>query len=264
MEKARDAFRTISEVASWLETPAHVLRFWESKFNQVKPVKRAGGRRYYRPSDMQLLGGIKKLLHEDGMTIKGVQKILREEGVKKVAAAFATASPRRCRGTGARRKDRPLQRTSDRVDRRRDRNTCRAHPGRRWRCGSRNSRNAPTRTGQYGQEPVLADAAAQKSTIPKDLPSETEAPASETAALEGAEAGLPDRMKARLQMQHRGQGHGCRCRTPKRIPADEDIDAPPPVAARIRALHPGHLAARRDRIAPLYERLKSLRGRMGG
>lgn len=86
MAKSADAFRTISEVAEWLETPAHVLRFWESKFSQVKPVKRAGGRRYYRPSDMQLLGGIKKLLHEDGLTIKGVQKILREQGVKHVAA----------------------------------------------------------------------------------------------------------------------------------------------------------------------------------
>lgn len=85
MAKSADAFRTISEVADWLETPAHVLRFWESKFSQVKPVKRAGGRRYYRPTDMKLLGGIKKLLHEDGMTIKGVQKILREQGVRHVA-----------------------------------------------------------------------------------------------------------------------------------------------------------------------------------
>lgn len=86
MSKSRDAFRTISEVSDWLDVPAHVLRFWESKFSQVKPVKRAGGRRYYRPTDMQLLGGIKKLLHEDGMTIKGVQKLLRENGVKHVAA----------------------------------------------------------------------------------------------------------------------------------------------------------------------------------
>lgn len=82
--KARDAFRTISEVADWLDTPAHVLRFWESKFTQVKPVKRAGGRRYYRPDDMVLLGGIKVLLHDQGMTIKGVQRLLREEGVKHV------------------------------------------------------------------------------------------------------------------------------------------------------------------------------------
>lgn len=86
MSKSPDAFRTISEVAEWLDTPAHVLRFWESKFTQVKPVKRAGGRRYYRPADMELLGGIKRLLHDDGMTIKGVQKILREQGVRHVSA----------------------------------------------------------------------------------------------------------------------------------------------------------------------------------
>ena len=81
MSKSPDAFRTISEVAEWLGVQAHVLRFWESKFTQVKPIKRAGGRRYYRPSDMLLIGGIKRLLHDDGMTIKGVQKILREEGM---------------------------------------------------------------------------------------------------------------------------------------------------------------------------------------
>ena len=86
MAKSADAFRTISEVADWLGVPAHVLRFWESRFSQVKPVKRAGGRRYYRPADMQLLGGIRKLLHDDGMTIKGVQKVLREHGIKHVAA----------------------------------------------------------------------------------------------------------------------------------------------------------------------------------
>ncbi len=86
MPKSPDAFRTISEVADWLGIQAHVLRFWESKFTQVNPIKRAGGRRYYRPADMQLLGGIKKLLHEDGLTIKGVQKILREEGMSHVAA----------------------------------------------------------------------------------------------------------------------------------------------------------------------------------
>lgn len=85
MTKAKDAFRTISEVADWLDTPTHVLRFWESKFSQIKPVKGAGGRRYYRPADMDLLGGIKQLLHEDGLTIKGTQKLLREKGVKYVA-----------------------------------------------------------------------------------------------------------------------------------------------------------------------------------
>ena len=85
MEKSPDAFRTISEVADWLGVPTHVLRFWESRFAQVKPVKRAGGRRYYRPSDMELLGGIKRLLHDDGMTIRGVQKLLRDKGARHVA-----------------------------------------------------------------------------------------------------------------------------------------------------------------------------------
>lgn len=85
MVKSADAFRTISEVADWLGVQTHVLRFWESKFTQVKPVKRAGGRRYYRPADMLLLGGIHKLLRDDGMTIKGVQKLLREHGMAYVA-----------------------------------------------------------------------------------------------------------------------------------------------------------------------------------
>ena len=86
MSKSPDAFRTIREVADWLGVAAHVLRFWESKFTQIKPVKRAGGRRYYRPADMELVGGIKVLLHDRGMTVRGVQRMLREEGVAAVAA----------------------------------------------------------------------------------------------------------------------------------------------------------------------------------
>ncbi|CAN1569842.1 HTH_MlrA-like_sg2 domain containing protein [Paracoccaceae bacterium] len=85
MDKSPDAFRTISEVADVLETPAHVLRFWESRFVQIKPVKRAGGRRYYRPTDVALLAGIKRLLHDEGLTIRGVQKILRDQGTRHVA-----------------------------------------------------------------------------------------------------------------------------------------------------------------------------------
>ena len=84
MSKSPDAFRTISEVAEWLDVPAHVLRFWESKFTQVKPVKRAGGRRYYRPTDMLLLGGIQNLLHDKGLSIKDAQALLREEGIQHV------------------------------------------------------------------------------------------------------------------------------------------------------------------------------------
>jgi resuscitation-promoting factor RpfA len=92
MNKSPDAFRTISEVADVLETPAHVLRFWESRFPQIRPVKRAGGRRYYRPADVALLTGIKRLLHDEGMTIRGVQKILREQGVRFVSGVSDDSS----------------------------------------------------------------------------------------------------------------------------------------------------------------------------
>ena len=84
MNKSADAFRTIGEVADELDVPKHVLRFWESKFPQIRPMKRGGGRRYYRPEDMELLRGIRHLLHAEGYTIKGVQKILREGGIEDV------------------------------------------------------------------------------------------------------------------------------------------------------------------------------------
>jgi len=84
MSKSPDAFRTISEVSEWLDTPTYVLRFWESRFPQIKPVKRAGGRRYYRPDDMLLLGGIKQLLHFDDKSIKHVKGLLKTHGVKHV------------------------------------------------------------------------------------------------------------------------------------------------------------------------------------
>jgi len=84
LEKAPEAFRTISEVADELEVPKHVLRFWEAKFAQLKPMKRGGGRRYYRPEDVALLRGIRFLLYNDGYTIRGVQKILRSHGPRYV------------------------------------------------------------------------------------------------------------------------------------------------------------------------------------
>src|SRR6202000_356834 len=84
-QKSAEAFRTISEVALELDVPQHVLRFWESRFSQVRPVKRAGGRRYYRPEDVELLRGIRGLVDSDGVSIKGVQKVLRERGLRHVA-----------------------------------------------------------------------------------------------------------------------------------------------------------------------------------
>lgn len=95
MEKAPDAFRTISEVAELINVPQHVLRFWETRFAQIKPMKRAGGRRYYRPADVDLVRGIRSLLYGEGYTIRGVQKILKEEGVGYVVGvAQGTIKPR--------------------------------------------------------------------------------------------------------------------------------------------------------------------------
>ena len=87
VEKGPDAFRTISEVAEDLDLPQHVLRFWETRFAQIKPLKRGGGRRYYRPQDIELLRGIRALLYGEGYTIRGVQRILREQGARFVIAA---------------------------------------------------------------------------------------------------------------------------------------------------------------------------------
>ena len=89
LEKSPDAFRTISEAADELDLPQHVLRFWETRFAHIKPLKRGGGRRYYRPQDVLLLKGIRHLLYDEGFTIKGVQKILKDQGVRHVMALGA-------------------------------------------------------------------------------------------------------------------------------------------------------------------------------
>src|SRR5882762_1800711 len=86
-KKAPNAFRTISEAADELHVPQHVLRFWETKFSFIKPMKRAGGRRFYRPVDIVVLAGVRRLLHDEGYTIKGVQKLHREQGIKRLMAA---------------------------------------------------------------------------------------------------------------------------------------------------------------------------------
>ncbi len=113
MDKAPDAFRTISEVADDLDVPQHVLRFWETRFSQIKPMKRSGGRRYYRPDDVDLLRGIRRLLYGEGYTIRGVQRILKEHGVKSVqgltsdpdTAAPAGSLEERARPASSRRED---------------------------------------------------------------------------------------------------------------------------------------------------------------
>jgi DNA-binding transcriptional MerR regulator len=100
-EKAPDAFRTISEVASDLDLPQHVLRFWETRFQQIKPLKRGGGRRYYRPDDVDLLRGIRHLLYSEGYTIRGAQRILKDHGIKFVQNVWRTGAPQPARGSQA-------------------------------------------------------------------------------------------------------------------------------------------------------------------
>ena len=87
MAKGPEAFRTISEAADELHVPQHVLRFWETKFAFIRPMKRAGGRRFYRPSDIAVLRGVRRLLHDEGYTIKGVQRLHREEGLRRLVSA---------------------------------------------------------------------------------------------------------------------------------------------------------------------------------
>ena len=87
MAKGPEAFRTISEAATELGVPQHVLRFWETKFSFIRPMKRAGGRRFYRPQDLVVLRGVRRLLHEEGYTIKGVQKLHRDQGVRRLVEA---------------------------------------------------------------------------------------------------------------------------------------------------------------------------------
>jgi DNA-binding transcriptional MerR regulator len=104
VEKSPDAFRTISEVAVDLSVPQHVLRFWESRFREIKPMKRGGGRRYYRPDDVDLLRGIRHLLYGEGYTIRGVQRILKEQGLKFVQSVWQPGAPK------------PAQRPGDEAD----------------------------------------------------------------------------------------------------------------------------------------------------
>ena len=116
VEKSPEAFRNISEVASQLDIPAHVLRFWETRFSQVKPVKRSGGRRYYRPDDIELLKRIRALLYEQGYTIKGAQQVLREKTADKAPPGPAAASPGLPAGNAARALS-LLQKASERLAR---------------------------------------------------------------------------------------------------------------------------------------------------
>ncbi len=114
MDKAPDAFRTISEVADDLDVPQHVLRFWESRFTQIRPMKRGGGRRYYRPDDVDLLRGIRHLLYGQGYTIRGVQRILREQGPRFVQAVWQDGAPQPPVGHGGEESEEGAEKATER------------------------------------------------------------------------------------------------------------------------------------------------------
>jgi len=295
MEKARDAFRTISEVASWLETPAHVLRFWESKFSQVKPVKRAGGRRYYRPGDMQLLGGIKKLLHEDGMTIKGVQKILREEGIKHVSALspaldmdgdFDAPDEADVAATLKVEKkdqqaDKPVSDISDADKPKASQNPPAISPQMAERVlqearqsDDRAADQAETAGGMNGAAQVdhdakdsVAEAAkdeAEAAQLEEDTPAPQEPP--QNSEPEAADTEAEPSQEPPLSSPPDDAPEAPEPLVADGIgddPADTALEVPPAIAAQIRSMDKAAMATKRDQIAPLYARLSALRDRMG-
>jgi len=113
MKKSSDALRTISEVATDLDIPKHVLRFWESKFTQIRPMKRGGGRRYYRPADIELLKAIRHLLYGEGFTIRGVQQIFKREGIDYVKSFAATGETKATSNLASQTEDTPSEKISN-------------------------------------------------------------------------------------------------------------------------------------------------------
>ena len=268
MAKSAEAFRTISEASDLLDTPAHVLRFWESRFTQVKPVKRAGGRRYYRPSDLALLGGIKKLLHEDGMTIRGVQKILREHGIRHVAAmsiidistlgqeaeeearaeaATAKAPERAPVETALRsvtaapvetRPEEPLQ--SDWLTS--------SEPAPRWPTSP--SPDTADESDDLVHDPDDAPIEAEASNEVPEAPMEVDAPLLPTAEPDNVlPLGARNRVAPGLQPN-------------ADTVEDEDAAAPMPAAALLRAMDALRARDNRSELKSVYGRLSNLRDRM--
>lgn len=282
MDKSPDAFRTISEVAEHLQTPAHVLRFWESRFPQIRPVKRAGGRRYYRPSDVALLAGIRRLLHDEGLTIRGVQKILREQGVRHVsglsdeemeaadaaadtvdAAALPAAEVVWLHGTAD---DSPPVDDAMLADEGLD-------------AAPEAISDADLMATDLPADPAPAeeagpaamdapDDAAPAAPADPDLPGETDPepavqaaePASAEAENEAGPAAPPPAVAPPLPPDDLPL---FATKAPPAAAIDPEPHADlPTLAARLRALSPGALADRQDQIGPLFDRLAGLRNRL--
>jgi len=274
MDKSPDAFRTISEVADHLDTPAHVLRFWESRFPQVRPVKRAGGRRYYRPSDVALLAGIRRLLHAEGLTIRGVQKILREQGVRHVAGLAGGGSAALDVVDGdaeetvsigiAAPETAALDDPSDDWDRD------------EWGDGEAVTGQPEDPVPQpRAPKPLPERAALSPALFPDDLPlfalPQSGAPGVGVTGEGAPEDGVPP-LPAVQQLPLTGL-RALRAAQPPVIAAPVPVDAPAtvdlqetnlaPVLASLRALRPGALARHREAIAALMARLEVLRAAQG-
>ncbi|NGM47227.1 MerR family transcriptional regulator [Rhodobacter sp. SGA-6-6] len=254
MDKSPEAFRTISEVAEALETPAHVLRFWESRFPQIRPVKRAGGRRYYRPSDVALLTGIKRLLHDEGMTIRGVQKILREQGIRHVSGLSeeTSAEEEALEAAMAGRYDDEPKLPPERVE--------------EETAAALEAALDDTRGVVLPFAPVAEPAA--------------EAPAEEAVAelqVPEAPAAVPNESPVAAEAPPEVEVASPAEPPPQRDffdppPAPRPADSPAPaaaeasatLAARLRALPRGSLAPRAEALAGIADRIAALRGRMAG
>jgi len=256
MKKSRDAFRTISEVAEWLDIPTHVLRFWESRFSQIKPVKRAGGRRYYRPSDMELIGGVKTLLHDEGMTIRGVQKLLREKGIRHVAGFSPPLEDTGETDTGNVIEHQPQPADVTFVSSPAARSTHAATPAPDVDDRDRAGTTDEVDDDQLDMFPDHPAAAEEGTNIdgPRKVHTEGEAiiseapsvaePSNHTAADTKSAVVIPDTPDV-----------------PKTDPADDDDATPahPGIAARLALARPADLARHRDRLLAARDRLQALR-----
>lgn len=186
VDKAPDAFRTISEVADELDVPQHVLRFWETRFPQIKPMKRGGGRRYYRPDDVALVRGIRHLLYGEGYTIRGVQRLLKDKGIKFVQSVWRSGAPQA---------EPPPAEDADLIEERVAGEAEPAHPaasGRRRPAGA--GRDTSFRTTRAAQVP-----AAPAPHQAPDVASEGAGPDSRSGAGPAVESGLSGDDLRRLQ-----------------------------------------------------------------
>jgi len=252
MQKAPDAFRTISEVAELLDTPPHVLRFWESRFTQVSPVKRAGGRRYYRPADLALLGGIKQLLHHDGMTIRGVQKLLKDHGARHVAAladpALLAANEAAAPQDG--REDTPEV----------------AQPAAPQHVVSDPVPAAPENVpdDDAGAEEGVPEVTGPEDTPPEDTPPEDSGPDSTVPRETAAETATPETAPARPEPKPPATDDApppsSATESPAMSPPAETPDLAS-IAARLRRLSPEDIEANRAALDQLRKRLVALHAR---